>query len=45
MTVVTPAGIDHVAHVLEVARAHGIGAYFQLEHDKHMDVRQPIAPA
>jgi MoaA/NifB/PqqE/SkfB family radical SAM enzyme len=45
MTVVTPAGIDHVGHVLEVARAHGIRAYFQLEHDKVMDVRQPIAPA
>ena len=44
MTVVTPAGIDHVDHVLEVARAHGIRAYFQLEHDKHMDVRQPISP-
>lgn len=44
MTVVTPAGIDHVEHVLDVARAHGIRAYFQLEHDKQMDVRQPISP-
>jgi MoaA/NifB/PqqE/SkfB family radical SAM enzyme len=45
MSVVTPAGIDHVEHVLEIARAHGIRAYFQLEHDKHMDVRQQmIAP-
>lgn len=45
MTVVTPAGIDHVEHVLEIARAHGIRAYFQLEHDKHMDVElQAIAP-
>jgi MoaA/NifB/PqqE/SkfB family radical SAM enzyme len=45
MTVVTPAGIDHVEHVLEIARAHGIRAYFQLEHEKHMDVRlQAIAP-
>jgi MoaA/NifB/PqqE/SkfB family radical SAM enzyme len=44
MTVVTPAGIDHVDHVLEVARAHGIHAYFQLEHDRQMDVQQPIAP-
>ena len=44
MTVVTPAGIDHVEHVLEIARAYGIRAYFQLEHDKQMDVRQPISP-
>jgi len=44
MTVVTPAGIDHVEHVLDIARAHGIQAYFQLEHDKLMDVAQPIAP-
>ncbi|MEO8603910.1 MAG: radical SAM protein [bacterium] len=44
MTVVTPAGIDHVEHVLDIARAHGIQAYFQLEHDKQMDVHQPIAP-
>lgn len=45
MTVVTPAGIDHVEHVLEVARANGIQAFFQLEHDKNMDVQAPIAPA
>jgi MoaA/NifB/PqqE/SkfB family radical SAM enzyme len=45
MTVVTPAGIDHVEHVLDVASAHGIRAYFQLEHDKLMDVQQPISPA
>ncbi len=44
MTVVTPAGIDHVAHVLEIARTYGIRAYFQLEHDKQMDVREPISP-
>jgi MoaA/NifB/PqqE/SkfB family radical SAM enzyme len=44
MTVVTPAGIDHVEHVLEVARAYGIRAFFQLEHDRQMDVRQPISP-
>jgi MoaA/NifB/PqqE/SkfB family radical SAM enzyme len=43
MTVVTDAGLDHVEHVLEVAKAHGILAYFQLEHDAAMDVRQPIA--
>lgn len=45
MTVVTPAGIDHVEHVLEIAREHRIRAYFQLEHDKQMDVEQPISPA
>ena len=44
MTVVTPAGIDHVDHVLEVARTYGIRAYFQLEHDRQMDVQQPISP-
>lgn len=45
MTVVTAAGIDHVDHVLDVARAHGITAYFQLEHDARMDVHLPIASA
>jgi len=44
MTVVTPDGIDHVEHVLDIARQHGIQAYFQLEHDKLMDVLQPISP-
>jgi MoaA/NifB/PqqE/SkfB family radical SAM enzyme len=44
MTVVTPAGIDHVEHVLDVARTHGIRAYFQLEHDRQMDVTAPISP-
>jgi MoaA/NifB/PqqE/SkfB family radical SAM enzyme len=45
MTVVTPDGIDHVEHVLEIARQYRITAYFQLEHDKRMDVNQPISPA
>jgi MoaA/NifB/PqqE/SkfB family radical SAM enzyme len=44
MTVVTAAGVDHVDHVLDVARAHGIRAFFQLEHDAEMDVLRPIAP-
>ena len=45
MTVVTPAGIDHIEHVLEIASAYGVRAYFQLEHEKHMDVQQQmIAP-
>jgi MoaA/NifB/PqqE/SkfB family radical SAM enzyme len=45
MTVVTPAGIDHVEHVLEIAHECGIIAYFHLEHGKEMDVLQPISPA
>lgn len=44
MTVVTPAGIDHIDHVLDVAEEYGIQAFFQLEHDKDMDVSRPIAP-
>src|SRR5947208_3480668 len=43
MTVVTPAGIDHVDHVLEVARENGIRVYIQLENDKHIDEQQPIS--
>jgi MoaA/NifB/PqqE/SkfB family radical SAM enzyme len=45
MTVVTAASIDHVEHVVDVAREHGIRAYFQLEHHAQMDVSLPIAPA
>lgn len=45
MTVLTAAGVDHVDHVLDVARAHGIKAFFQLEHDAAMDVLRPIAPS
>ena len=45
MTVLTAAGVDHVDHVLDVARAHGIRAFFQLEHDAAMDVLRPIAPS
>jgi MoaA/NifB/PqqE/SkfB family radical SAM enzyme len=44
MTVVTADGIDHVEHVLDIAKAFGFQAYFQLEHDKEMDVARPIAP-
>ena len=44
MTVITPESIDTVEHVLELARAYGHQAYFHLEHDKAMDVEQPIAP-
>jgi MoaA/NifB/PqqE/SkfB family radical SAM enzyme len=45
MTVITPESIDTVEHILELARAYGHRAYFHLEHDKAMDVLQPIAPA
>jgi MoaA/NifB/PqqE/SkfB family radical SAM enzyme len=44
MTVVTPAGIDHIDHVLDVARAHGIRAWFHLEHDKEVDRVQSVSP-
>jgi len=37
MTVVTPAGIEHIDHVLDVASFHGVRAYFHLEHDKEVD--------
>lgn len=45
MTVITPAGAEHVDHVLEVARREGTLAFFQLEHDADCDVHLPIAPA
>ena len=45
MTVVTAAGIDHIDHVLELARWYGTTAYFQLEHGAEMDVSLPVAPA
>lgn len=44
MTVITPSGADSIDHVLDVARAHGLKAFFQLEHDKSCDVMLPIAP-
>ena len=44
MTVVTAKGVDNVKHALEVARAHGIRAYFQLVHDADGDVDKPVAP-
>lgn len=43
MSVVTPAGAEHVDHVLEVARDMGHRAFFQLEHDGRCDVDAPIA--
>lgn len=45
MTVVTPAGIDHVEHILEIAREYGVRAYFHLEHDKEVHEVRPISPA
>lgn len=44
MTVVTSKGSGHVRHVLEVARAMGCKAFFQLQHDADVDVALPIAP-
>lgn len=44
MTVVTPAGIDHVEHVLDVADAYGVQAYFHLEHDKEVDKVSAVSP-
>jgi MoaA/NifB/PqqE/SkfB family radical SAM enzyme len=44
MTVLTPRGVEAVDHVLDVARRLGVGAFFQLEHDKSVDVWAPIAP-
>jgi MoaA/NifB/PqqE/SkfB family radical SAM enzyme len=44
MTVLTPSGAGRVDHVLEVARAHQLKAFFQLEHDARCDVLHPIAP-
>jgi MoaA/NifB/PqqE/SkfB family radical SAM enzyme len=44
MTVLTPAGAETLPHVLDVARGLGVDAFFQLEHDKTVDVMAPIAP-
>jgi MoaA/NifB/PqqE/SkfB family radical SAM enzyme len=44
MTVLTPDGVAHAEHVLDVARALGFKAFFQLEHDAGCDVDAPIAP-
>jgi MoaA/NifB/PqqE/SkfB family radical SAM enzyme len=46
MTVVTPAtlGVDCIEHVLDVARAHRLRAFFQIEHQADFDVVLPVAP-
>lgn len=44
MTVLTPRGAGTIGHVLEAARRLGVDAFFQLEHDKTVDVMAPIAP-
>jgi MoaA/NifB/PqqE/SkfB family radical SAM enzyme len=44
MTVVTPAGIDRVEHVVDVARAYGVRAYFHLEHDKEVEKVSSVSP-
>src|SRR5579859_4577307 len=44
MTVLTPQGARTIDHVLMAARRLGVDAFFQLEHDKTVDVMAPIAP-
>jgi MoaA/NifB/PqqE/SkfB family radical SAM enzyme len=44
MTVLTPRGAETLDHVLADARRLGVDAFFQLEHDKSVDVMAPIAP-
>jgi MoaA/NifB/PqqE/SkfB family radical SAM enzyme len=42
MTVLTPRSVNTVDYVLEVAREHGIKAFFQLEHDREGDPNKVI---
>jgi MoaA/NifB/PqqE/SkfB family radical SAM enzyme len=44
MSVITARSIGTVRHVLEVAKEMGTRAYFQIEHNEHVDVHAPIAP-
>jgi MoaA/NifB/PqqE/SkfB family radical SAM enzyme len=44
MTVLTPRGAETIDRVLDDARRLGVDAFFQLEHDKTVDVMAPIAP-
>jgi MoaA/NifB/PqqE/SkfB family radical SAM enzyme len=44
MSVITPEGADRLDHVLDVARSHGIKAFFQIEHQADFDVALPVAP-
>jgi MoaA/NifB/PqqE/SkfB family radical SAM enzyme len=44
MTVLTPRGAGTLDRVLDDARRLGVRAFFQLEHDKRVDVMAPIAP-
>lgn len=44
MTVLTPRGAETMDHVLDAAKRLGVDAFFQLEHDKSVDVLAPIAP-
>jgi MoaA/NifB/PqqE/SkfB family radical SAM enzyme len=44
MSVITPDGLGCVEHVLDVARAHGYKAFFQIEHQAEFDVALPVAP-
>lgn len=42
MSPVTPASIDHIDSMIEMAREMGFRAGFQIEHDAECDVRNPI---
>jgi len=44
MTVLTPRGAEAIDQVLDDARRLAVDAFFQLEHDKTVDVMAPIAP-
>jgi MoaA/NifB/PqqE/SkfB family radical SAM enzyme len=44
MSVMTPAAIDHVEHILRIAREFKVQAYFHLEHDKEVDKVRPLSP-
>lgn len=44
MTVMTGGKVDTLDYVLEVARAKGIRAFFQVEHDAEGDLSKPIGP-
>ena len=45
MTVMTKGGLDTVDYVLQVARAKGTRAFFQVEHDSAGDPNETIGPS
>lgn len=44
MTVMTGGAVGTLDYVLEVARAKGVRAFFQVEHDAEGDLTKPIGP-